>query len=293
MSSVRTNAAAAMLGVSPNTLRSWERRFGYPSPKRTTGGHRLYELTELEALRQAFEETHNISSAISIARERGEGPASASRLASAFRRFDEARANRIMEESLALRSVERTVDELLLPAVGALEDEAGLPEREMAWRFAAGWLAAALRVAPPAHRPEGVLIFDATAPGEIEALRVHALEVVLRRTGLRTLTLGSGLDPARIGHALRALQPDALVLAGRHSSLEALGRIVYATRAGGRPVAIVDFLGALPDTGASTVRRLPAAIVAARDALLDRLEARSDEAEQPRRPARRFMRQAH
>ena len=32
MSGIRTNAAAVMLGVSPNTLRSWERRFGYPSP---------------------------------------------------------------------------------------------------------------------------------------------------------------------------------------------------------------------------------------------------------------------
>ena len=34
MSVLRTHAAAAMLGVSPNTLRSWERRFGYPTPQR-------------------------------------------------------------------------------------------------------------------------------------------------------------------------------------------------------------------------------------------------------------------
>ena len=68
MGSIRTNAAAAMLGVSPNTLRSWERRFGFPEPRRTAGGHRQFELTEIEALRSAFEETHNISSAISWAR---------------------------------------------------------------------------------------------------------------------------------------------------------------------------------------------------------------------------------
>jgi len=37
MGAIRTNAAAAMLGVSPNTLRSWERRFGYPEPRRTAG----------------------------------------------------------------------------------------------------------------------------------------------------------------------------------------------------------------------------------------------------------------
>jgi len=53
MGFVRTNAAAAMLGVSPNTLRSWERRFGYPEPRRTAGGHRQFELSEIEALRSA------------------------------------------------------------------------------------------------------------------------------------------------------------------------------------------------------------------------------------------------
>src|ERR1700683_4202835 len=85
MSAIRTNAAAAMLGVSPSTLRSWERRFGYPMPQRTEGGHRQFELTEIEALRQSFSETHDISSAISIARERGEGPSSPARLHAAFR----------------------------------------------------------------------------------------------------------------------------------------------------------------------------------------------------------------
>ena len=67
MSGIRTNAAAELLGVSANTLRSWERRFGYPAPRRTEGGHRQYDLSDLEALRRALLETHNISSAIEIA----------------------------------------------------------------------------------------------------------------------------------------------------------------------------------------------------------------------------------
>ena len=60
MSGIRTNAAAELLGVSPNTLRSWERRFGYPKPRRTQGGHRQYDLTQLEALRRALLETHTL-----------------------------------------------------------------------------------------------------------------------------------------------------------------------------------------------------------------------------------------
>ena len=121
MSGIRTNAAAELLGVSPNTLRSWERRFGYPKPRRTQGGHRQYDLGEIEALRQAFEETHNVSSAISLARDRGEGPSTAARLQAAFGRFEEEKADRVLEESLAVRSVERTVEEVLLPAVESLE----------------------------------------------------------------------------------------------------------------------------------------------------------------------------
>ncbi|MGH2832875.1 MAG: MerR family transcriptional regulator, partial [Solirubrobacteraceae bacterium] len=96
MSFIRTNAAAAMLGVSPNTLRSWEQRFGYPSPQRTEGGHRQFDLIEIQALRQAFEETQNISTAISLARERGEGPSSPSRLRSALSEFDEQLVDRLL-----------------------------------------------------------------------------------------------------------------------------------------------------------------------------------------------------
>ena len=102
MGVIRTNAAAAMLGVSPNTLRSWERRFGFPSPRRTQGGHRQFDLAEIEALRTAFEETHNVSSAISIARERGSGPATPQRMKSAFGRFDHEEADRVLEESLSV-----------------------------------------------------------------------------------------------------------------------------------------------------------------------------------------------
>jgi DNA-binding transcriptional MerR regulator len=286
MTAIRTNAAASILGVSPNTLRSWERRFGYPQPRRTQGGHRQYDLAEVEALREAFAETHNISSAISLARERGEGPSSAARLQAALARFDEDKADRLLEESLALRSVERTVEELLLTAVAALDDgDAATPEHRFAWRYATGWLAAALRVAPPAHRSEGVLVFDATEPFDIDGLHVQALELALRRCGLRTLTLAVAVDPARLGRALRALEPAAIVLTGRGASLDALGRLVYAARSGERQVEVFDYRGALPDTGASTVCRLGDGPLGARDTLLERLEARRAQVGEPAKPA--------
>ena len=272
MSVVRTNAAAVMLGVSPNTLRSWERRFGFPTPRRTPGGHRQYDLVEVEALRQAFEETQNISSAVSIARERGEGPSTCARLRAAFARFDEEKADRLLEESLVVRSVERTVEELLLPAVESLggEEPAG-PELHFAWRRATGWLAAAQRLAPPATRPEGVLVVDAARAYDADALYVAALELALRRGGLRTLTVEVEVDPARLKRALRALGPAAVVLTGSRATMDVLGRLVYAVRQSVPGVEIFDFRGALPDTGASTVCRLGSSPVGAREVLLDRL----------------------
>jgi DNA-binding transcriptional MerR regulator len=254
MSAIRTNAAAALLGVSSNTLRSWESRFGYPKPRRTEGGHRQFDLAEIEALRQAYTETHDIASAISVARERGDGPSTPARLSAAFERFSEEGADRLLEESMAVRSVERTVETVLLPALETMAGDSS--EYCFAWRYATGWLAAAQRVAPPSTRDEGVLIFDASQSTDMDGLFVQALELFLRRAGLRVLTLPIDLDSTRVGSALRALRPQAMVLGGQCASLDTIGRLVYATRQSGGDLQVFDYRGALPDTGASTVMRI-------------------------------------
>jgi MerR family transcriptional regulator, light-induced transcriptional regulator len=275
MSGIRTNAAAVMLGVSPNTLRSWERRYGFPRPRRSPGGHRQYALTEIESLRATLAETHNVSSAIALARQRGEGPSSGSRLAAAFAAFDEEKANGLLEESLALRSVERTIEEVLLEAVTAHADElarGSTPEYEFGWRYATAWLSALKRLAPPATRAAGVLVLDASAPLELDELYAQSLELMLRRAGVRTLSLSTAITGSRLARALPALAPSVVVLAGRSITLDALGRLVYSVRSVVHGVQVFDFRGAVPDTGASTVRRLGQAPLAARDLLLGRLE---------------------
>lgn len=262
-----------MLGISPNTLRSWERRYGFPSPERSAGGHRQYSLSEIEALRLTLSETHNVSSAISLARERGEGPSTPSRLTNAFQSFDEDGANRLLEESLGLRSVERTIEEVLIDSVSSLhKPDASSAEYEFAWRHAVGWLSAQRRMAPPASRSEGIMIFDASAPCDLDAVHAQAFEIVVRRAGLRTLSLTPAVELTRLGRAMRALNPVAVVLTGRRVSLDSIGRLVYAVRLTVREVAVFDYRGAVPETGASTVFRLGESPVAARDALLARLE---------------------
>ena len=234
MTGIRTAAAAEMLGVSPSTLRTWERRLGYPKPSRTPGNHRQYELDEIEALREALRETHNISSAVEIAQRRGRGLASPARLLAAFDAFDEARADRELEESLAVRTVERTLEEILLPALDSAAERNGEAELEYACRWAMGWLHGARRLAPPASRDQGVLLLDSGPALSLEAVHAQALELCLRRTGLRVLLLSADLAERRYGAALRALAPSAVVLCGSEPRLDVLGEpLRRALRAGG------------------------------------------------------------
>jgi DNA-binding transcriptional MerR regulator len=257
MSGIRTNAAAELLGVSPNTLRSWERRFGYPAPRRSQGGHRQYELSELESLRRALLETHNISSAIQVAQQRGEGPGSANRLLEAFDRFDDALADRFMEESLSLRSIERSVEELLLPSIELAEERDGREaESEFAARWATGWLHAARRVAPPANRDDGVLLFDSSRHLGSEMLHVQALELALRRAGFRVLLLSVALAQERLTRAMRALDPSVLVLCGSGATLDSVGRLVYSVRQSGSQAPLHEYRSSMPVTGGHKVPSL-------------------------------------
>jgi len=294
MPAIRIAAAAELLGVSPSTLRAWERRHGFPGPRRSAGGHRQYDLAEVEALQAALRRTADVGAAVGLARVAGAGAAQANsaggqapahlRLAGALASFRVEDADRAVEASLAVRGLERTLEEVLLPA--AQEAPAGSAEAGFAWRWSAGWLAAQARLLAPASRPEAVLVFDASAPGVVDALHVQALELVLRRAGARVLGLPASTDPDRLGRALRALEPGVVVLAGAGAARDTLGRLVFAARRGrGSEVAVAAFRGALGPARASTVPDLGSALLGARDAAL--VLAAGGDAEAPARPARR------
>lgn len=261
---LRTTSAAALLNVSPSTLRTWERRYGFPEPRRSAGGHRQYERTEIEALRDAYAETGHAASAVELARTRGsaEAPPSCLRLRAALGDFDEDAADRVASAALAAAGLEAVVEQLVLAGVDGLAPDT--PERALGQRWAAGWLAAQRRLAAPACRPEGVLVLDAGGP---DVLHVAALELTLRRSGLRVLVLPVALDPARLGRAITVLDPSLVVLGGRGAALDDVGRAVFASRrARGERVAVCDFRGAVD--GDTTIPRVGPGLLAARDAVL-------------------------
>ncbi len=228
---IRTNAAAEILGVNPNTLRSWERRFGYPKPQRSVGNHRQYELVELQTLRDALNETGNISSAIELSRQRQSAPAVRDDLKRALVNFDESGADRAMEESLAIRPVERTVEELLLPALNTLSTDAEQDaELEFACRWAMGWLHGARRLSSAASRPAGVMLLDSSSGQDFEAVHAQALDLALRRAGFRVLALSTQLGDGRLGSAIGALEPTAIIVCGPPESAETAAQLLTKIR---------------------------------------------------------------
>lgn len=303
MTAIRTTAASEMLGVSASTLRAWERRYGFPTPQRTGGGHRQYDLSEIEALRDAIDRSPDAATAVALARrESGDtsdigrfdervsardrgvsraGSAPVDRLQRSLRRYDEADADRVIEESLHLRSLERSVDEVLIPAIEDLDRRhPGSVEYAFAWRWASRWLSAATRTAPPPHRPQVVVIVDGTEPVSVDALRVQALDLALRRAGVLPVAVGAGLQPSELSRALGRIDPAALVLSGRGVDLDRLGRLVFAAqRAVGGELAVVDFHGPLVATRTTGVERLDPAPLVARSRLLQLLDGGGGDAE--------------
>lgn len=237
---LKTSEAAALLNVSPNTLRAWERRFGYPKPQRSPGRHRLYTHGEIAALQDALQEGLSISSAVSRAREGLS--ADAGTLVGALSSFDHVRADSAMEAALALRSLERSVEEILLPSLDGLYRKHG--EESAPWAFAArwgsDWLRRAQRLTPPPVRHVSLLIGDASRDElDPDSPSIRALELLCARAGAKLLCL-SVRGVAGIGDALASAQPDAVVLAGSYARDDKVARWAYAVRsaAGALPVTL-------------------------------------------------------
>jgi DNA-binding transcriptional MerR regulator len=241
MRTLKTSEAAALLNVSPNTLRAWERRFDYPKPQRSAGRHRLYTHGEVAALRDALQQGLSISSAVSRAREALSTDTHT--LVGALASFDLDRADGAMESALALRSVERSVEEVLLPALDELGRRYGADSAPWAFvaRWADGWLRRAQRLAPPPVRPLAILVGDATRNElHADALAVRALELFCGRAGARVMGLPIG-GLSGLADVVASLSPDAVVIAGGHLPDDDVAGWAHRVRAAAGPLVIALF----------------------------------------------------
>lgn len=237
---LKTSEAASLLNVSPNTLRAWERRFGFPKPQRSPGKHRLFTHGEVAALRDALQEGLSISSAVSRAREGL--AADTNSLVGALVSYEGERADAAIEAALALRSVERSVEEVLLPTLDEIVRRHGVDSAPWAFaaRWASDWLRRATRLAPPPVRPVSIVLGDASRDElDPDCPHIRALELFCMRAGIRVLSL-SARGVAGIGDAATVHQPDLVVIAGGYLPDDTVARWAYAVRlaAGAMPMAV-------------------------------------------------------
>lgn len=271
---LKTSEAAALLNVSPNTLRAWERRFDFPKPQRSPGKHRLFTHGEIAALRDALQEGLSISSAVSRAREGL--AADANSLIGALVSYERERADAAIEAALALRSVERSIDEVLLPTLDEIARRYGVDSA--GWAFAAhwgaDWLRRALRLAPPPVRPVSILIGDASRDElDRDSPYIRALELFSARAGINVLSL-SARGIAGIGDAVAIQRPDLVVLAGSHLDDDTVARWAYAVRlaAGAMPMAVYRRGAERIRVRTTGARNLPASPRAAQRRILELIE---------------------
>jgi DNA-binding transcriptional MerR regulator len=236
---LKTSEAAALLNVSPNTLRAWERRFGFPKPQRSPGKHRLFTHGEVAALRDALQEGLSISSAVSRAREGLAGDTNS--LVGALVSYETERADAAIEATLALRTVERSVEEVLLPTLDEIARRHTV--ESAAWAFAAhwgaDWLRRATRLAPPPVSQLSIVVGDASRDElDPDAPHIRALELFSVRAGIKVLSL-SARGVAGIGDAVAIYRPQLVVVAGGHLPDDTVARWAYSIRlaAGAMPVA--------------------------------------------------------
>jgi len=203
-------------GVSPELLRAWERRYGLLSPTRSAGGLRLYSLDDLERVRvmqqhlaaglAAAEAAAEASRAAPDGETRGASLAPdevRAELGDALRRFDEPRAQTVIDRALAAASLDVLLVDVLLPYLRELGDrwqrgEASVAEEHFASGVIRGRMLGLARGWGRGLGPAAVL---ACLPGEQHELGLIAFGLALRERGWRVAFLGGDTPLETIEHA--------------------------------------------------------------------------------------------
>ncbi|KRF36767.1 MerR family transcriptional regulator [Nocardioides sp. Soil805] len=222
--------AAELTGLSPDTLRMWERRYAVVEPERSPGGYRLYDdaaLRRLAAMKSLVDAGWSVRAAATrvlsgspdevVVADRPPEAAfgDVEALVSVARDFDARALDGVLDEGFALGGYEQVVDEWLLPALGRL----GRAWREGSVTVAGEHFVSAgvqRRLATlfdaAAHEGEGPVVVVGLARGSRHELGVLAFSVALRRAGLQVVYVGGDLPPEGWVETVRARGARAVVI---------------------------------------------------------------------------------
>ena len=216
------SAVSNLLDIPVPTIRSWERRYGFPEPARTSGAHRRYEPRSIEALRALRDEiASGVRAEVAVAAlrsnlRRGEkGVAYVRSLLEAGLDYDAPAIRAVLDKAAKQLGLDETVQWVVLPVlreVGTLW-EAGkcdVAQEHVASQEIRAWLAN--RVGVSASRRARSLVLLACGPKDLHTIGLEAFYVILTKRGIRCRLLGAQIPAAALYDAAVALSPSAVVV---------------------------------------------------------------------------------
>jgi methanogenic corrinoid protein MtbC1 len=223
-------AVAAATGVPSITLRSWERRYGIPEPKRDPKGYRLYSQRDIAITRwlhERVQEGVGISRAVNLLKvlelREAEAPHRATfdfeslqaRLLDAIDAMDEEEVGRVIGDSLMVATVEEVGIKLLQPALYEMGDrwaggKLSVTTEHVSSNLIRSQLAQLARISPPPIREE--TIFVACAPGEFHDIGALMLALFLRRRGFRVVYGGANVEADSFIADVLRVKPSAICM---------------------------------------------------------------------------------
>jgi MerR family transcriptional regulator, light-induced transcriptional regulator len=247
---LRIGELSRRVGVSPEVLRAWERRYGVLRPTRSEGGFRLYSAADEDRVRRMLAlQEGGLSPAVAaraVGVDDGRGsaaaPAEALRraLADALDRFDEAAANRVFDRALATLTLETLLQEIVLGYLADLGErwsagQATVAQEHFSTNVIRGRL---LGLARDWGQGGGPLALLACPPGELHDLGLICFGLALRAHGWRIAYLGANTPVDTLTRAAGDLQPDLTVLTATASQRFTRVRPELRELAGARRLAV-------------------------------------------------------
>lgn len=217
MEPLSISAAAARLGLTPATLRAWERRYGVPQPTRSASGYRLYpaaELDRLQRMRALLDLGMRPGEAAEVIRSEAQVDvlaASLDRLLAAIEAFDAIAVHTLLRGAGDLASPAAVFDRVITPLLTRLD----APRFDLAHaHFAIDSLHAAAFRWVQIHQPRAprATALLACFAGESHALPLFRLAFELIERGLETVMLGARTPPEALGPVIRRRRPAAVGL---------------------------------------------------------------------------------
>ncbi len=225
-------------GIGKDTLRVWERRYGFPRPERDASGDRLYPPDQVERLRRIkrlLDAGHRPSRIVqmpidaldALARRDSRPPEDGAALASAaasapylalLRRHDADALHRQLSRDLLRHGLAGFVNTVVGPLNGAVGDawmrgELQVFEEHLYTEVVQRVLRAAIAAIPPgddgAARPRALLT---TVPQEPHTLGLLMAEAMLTLEGCHCVQLGAQIPLVDMVRAVQAHGSDVLVL---------------------------------------------------------------------------------